>query len=96
MKALFVLTLLLSASAAHAISDEKLITKCAPVAYLKILGRSKELKCPLIKDTFAAINIDNRTLNPYKYVMYQADTECQDIPTITAVTQYSATKKDCY
>ena len=66
------------------------------MAYLKILGRSKELKYPLIKDTFAAINIDNRTLNPYKYVMYHADTECQDVPTITAITQYSATKKDCY
>ncbi len=99
MKTLLVLSILFGSTQAFAISDKNLISKCAPVGYLKILKHSECLNCTIVKDTFAAINIDNRTLNPYKYVMYEAQTECPnnpDVPSIKAITQYSSINKDCY
>lgn len=87
----------LTSLSAFAIYEEKLLEKCAPIAQQKLTEHAHKYNCAQISN-LQAIRIDNRTLNPYKYVMWKIETECEDktLMKMTAVTQYVLCRKVCY
>ncbi|WP_408096330.1 hypothetical protein ACJVC5_14915 [Peredibacter sp. HCB2-198] len=99
MKMLAAVFFLLSSMSAFAISDQKLVDKCFPYAQEKMIEHAKKLNCSIGEDPFTITGIDNRTLNPWKYLRWEMKVDCpehQDVKEITAVTQYSAFDKTCF
>lgn len=98
MKLLAASLFLLSSVSAFAISDQKLVDKCFPVAQAKMIAHAQKLECKIVeKDPFYISRMDNRTLNPFKYLEWKLKVDCPDeeITEITAVTQWVSYEKRC-
>ena len=99
MKKLAAMFFLMSSISAFAISDQKLVDTCFPFAEAKMVERAKELNCSYGEDAFSIKGIDNRTLNPWKYLAWEMKVDCpdhSDVNEITAVTQYNSKSKTCF
>lgn len=100
MKMLAAVFFLMSSMSAFAISDQKLVDKCFPFAQEKMIKHAKKLNCKIVEENpFSIVATDNRTLNPYKYLMWELKVDCpdhQDVKEITAVTQYNSLTKICF
>lgn len=85
-------------TSAFAISDEKLVNKCAEKASSKILSRMNGLnQCSFIKESLAGNDIDNRFYNPSKYVWYTGKIECAGTESVIQVlVQYDSRSRKCY
>lgn len=94
---LVVLFSALTSMSAFAISQEKLLKKCAPVAQEKMDAHALKLSCVPTTNNISVLLIDNRTMNPYKYVKWEMKVDCEDksITEITAITQYVSYEKTC-
>lgn len=99
MKMLAAVFFLMSSMSAFAISDQKLVDTCFPFAEAKMVKRAKALNCSYDEDAFSINAIDNRTLNPWKYLAWEMKVNCpdhQDVNEIRAVTQYNSMSKTCF
>ncbi len=95
MKSLLVATILLSSTSAFAISDMKLATKCAKKGLEKITEQADSYSCEL-KGTLKVQEIDNRFYNPFKYIWYVQEADCENgYSTVTSMVQYDSLSREC-
>lgn len=78
MKALLVLFTLTLTGSAFAISDEALIQKCTEPAVEEIRRLNDERGCTIIDNKVILTDIDNRLLNPSKFLRFEYLTKCED------------------
>lgn len=98
-KVLVVISLALMSLNSFAISEKKLIDRCLETAEQKFELVAKDSGCTLNKETFKIVATDNRTLNPFKYLMWEMELVCADKNEIIeqrVVTQYVSYERKCY
>lgn len=72
MKMILITSLLLSSLTALADSS-KLVEQCRPAGVRKIIGMAESSNLQVSEDDIVECGIDNRSLNPYKYVWFCAE-----------------------
>ena len=97
MKAFLVMFSLMMAGSAFAISDNKLIKKCTPPATEEIHRLANLRNCTIVNDEITLTDIDNRMLNPFKYLRFAYQAICEgheEVLNGVFVAQYF--KGECY
>lgn len=82
---------------AFAISDSKLIEKCTPAAKEEIYRLANLRRCTIVNDQITLADIDNRMMNPSKYLRFVYQAKCEgheELQTGTFIAQYFMGK--CY
>ena len=96
MKFTFFAFLVVLSGSAFAISDSKLIAKCTPPATEEI-HRLASLRGCTVVDNITLTDIDNRSLNPSKYLRFTYKAKCEEIEDLqlgSFIAQYYMGK--CY
>lgn len=95
MKTSLAFLFLAISSSAFAISDEALAKKCTPVATEEI-QRLNDLRGCTIIDKIVLADIDNRLMNPSKFLRFEYLTKCEDgeVRSASFIAQYFS--KKCY
>lgn len=96
---LIITTLSLMSLNAFAISENKLIDRCLEIAEQKYQKVAKDIACTANRETLKIVATDNRTLNPYKYLMWEMELICDKTNEIVEqrlVTQYVSYERKCY
>lgn len=88
MKALFLVMLMSFTTSSFAISTTDLIKACEKVGAEKILVKAQTLGVEIESDTIQECGVDNRRLNPSKYVWFCAKVK-DETKVIRTLTQYS-------
>ena len=96
MKALLVLFALSLTGSVFAISDEALAKKCTQPAVEEIKRLNDERGCTIIDNKIILADIDNRLMNPSKYIRFEYLTKCEDgeVQAASFIAQYF--NKKCY
>lgn len=77
MRAFLVIFSLMVAGSAFAISDNKLIKKCTPPATEEIYRLADLRSCTVVNDEITLTDIDNRMMNPFKYLRFVYQAKCE-------------------
>jgi hypothetical protein len=96
MTKLILLLSLVSSSAALA-SNEKIAAKCLETGIAKITSQAEIWGCTTDLNSVVVTAVDNRLLNPYKYIWYKANVSCQDqaYTEIQKMVQYNSFSGEC-
>ncbi len=85
----FIVTLaFLSSVPAFAISDQNLVSTCAPTGKTKLAKQAEAYGCQIDVAQMSVDAIDNRLLNPSKYVWYKVDQRCGEFAELIVLVQY--------
>lgn len=88
------LTATLFSSSAFAISDEALGEACLEKGKEKLLFQAASYGCEIDLSGISVDEVDNRALNPSKYIWYRAPGTCEEGKGLIKLVQYH--KGKCY
>lgn len=98
-KILVIITLTLMSLNVFALSEQKLIDRCIDTAKEKFERAATKDGCTTDLSTLKIVALDNRTFNPFKYLMWEMSLVCpetQEVVETRVVTQYVNYEKKCY
>lgn len=96
MKKLILLSAMLFSSASFAIPTSALIEKCAETGVEKLLIQAEAKNCSNKRSELLVREVDNRILNPSKYVWYGMNFECPEgKQELVEMVQYNSLSREC-
>lgn len=82
------------------LSQKKSVDACVSLASDKFVQYAQDYRCNIKAGTeMKVVAIDNRTLNPFKYLMWEMEMACGEegkVEQVTKVTQYVSYEKKCW
>lgn len=97
MKKVVLILALMSSTAAFAISDASLVSKCTGKAFEKLSEAAQVQGCNMDSVAITFSSLDNRKLNPSKYVWYEAEANCGGgTMAVSALVQYDSIAGRCF
>lgn len=96
-KVAFIVALMTITTSAFAISDAGLVSKCTGKAYEKLTEAAQAQGCNMDSVAVTYSSLDNRKLNPSKYVWYEAEANCgESTMAVSALVQYDSMSGRCF
>ena len=96
MKFLFIVAFLSLSASAFAISNEKLVAACKSKAVQKLEDISSARGCVIETNHVIVDGIDNRLLNPSKYIWFSVEANCEKkVEIIKTMVQYDSFSRVC-
>lgn len=97
MKKVVLILALMTSTAAFAISDSSLVSKCTGKAFEKLSEAAQVQGCNIDSVEITFSSLDNRKLNPSKFVWYEAEANCGEATMpVSALVQYDSMSGRCF